>query len=171
LAYTILILPIAASRFSSFAGDDVPFGVTVFTAAVFLLSGIVNVTLFTMTRRVLPPDSFRIPKWKISKPQAIEETNIEAGVDSYYQNSGTYAETVEEKEKGFFSESDIITSEALRIRTDELEVPRIMAPPPPEVAHHRDSDSRVESVYNLYESTSAVPLTPADGETRGGRLA
>jgi hypothetical protein len=35
VAYTILILPIAASRFSSFAGKDVPFEVTVFRRVVF----------------------------------------------------------------------------------------------------------------------------------------
>ncbi|KAJ7497056.1 hypothetical protein FB451DRAFT_964683, partial [Mycena latifolia] len=90
VAYTIIILPIAASRFSSFAGNDVPFEVTIFrrpciSAAVFLLSGIVNVTLFTTTRRVLPPDSFKIPKWSISRPQPLPEYTVEAGPDSYYQ--------------------------------------------------------------------------------------
>ncbi|KAJ7863966.1 hypothetical protein B0H14DRAFT_2736966 [Mycena olivaceomarginata] len=44
VAYTIIILLSLPSRFSSFAGLDVPFEVTIFTAAVFLLSGVVNVT-------------------------------------------------------------------------------------------------------------------------------
>jgi len=158
VAYTIIILPIAASRFSAFAGNDVPFEVTVFSAAVFLLSGIVNVTLFTTTRRILPPDSFKIPKWAISRPQAIPEYTVEAGPDSYYQSSGTYAESYEEKEKeyvGSDTTSSVVPAPApLRIRTSESEVsPTTLA------AHsvsHRESG---ESVYNLY-ATSNIPLTP-----------
>ncbi|KAJ7209625.1 hypothetical protein GGX14DRAFT_452283 [Mycena pura] len=168
VAYTILILPIAASRFSAFGGDDVPFEVTVFSAAVFLLSGIVNVTLFSTTRRLLPPDSFRVPKWKISQPTPIPEL----GVDSYYQNSGIYAESiVDEKEQqqkypyaASVSDTDYSTSEPLSIRTadSDLSPPTVvLAPPPPEVVHHHH-DSRVDSLYSLYESTSPVPLTPAD---------
>ncbi|KAJ7914697.1 hypothetical protein B0H13DRAFT_2189873 [Mycena leptocephala] len=84
VAYTILILPIAASRFSSFAGKDVPFEVTVFSAAVFLLSGVVNVTLFTTTRRILPPDSFKIPTWATSRSSSIPEYTVEAGPNTYY---------------------------------------------------------------------------------------
>jgi len=164
VAYTILILPIAASRFSAFGGDDVPFEVTVFSAAVFLLSGIVNVTLFSTTRRLLPPDSFKVPKWTISQPTPIPEL---AGVDSYYQNSGIYAESIvdeKEQQQKYFSvsDTDYSTSEPLSIRTADLDLspPNVLAPPPPEVNHHRDS--RVDSVYAFYESTSAVPLTPAD---------
>ncbi|KAF7321457.1 Git3 domain-containing protein [Mycena kentingensis (nom. inval.)] len=101
VAYTVLILPIAASRFSDFAGEEVPFGVTVFSAAIFLLSGIVNVTLFTMTRRILPPESFRIPKWKISQPRPIPELSVNSdyGESSYYQSSGSYSPSIEDKEK------------------------------------------------------------------------
>ena len=54
IAYTVLVLPIAASRFSTFSGDPVPFSVTIFTAAVFMLSGFVNAVLFCLTRNVLP---------------------------------------------------------------------------------------------------------------------
>jgi len=160
IAYTILILPIAASRFSSFAGDDVPFGVTVFSAAIFLLSGIVNVTLFTMTRRILPPESFKIPKWSISRPKPITELTLEPGTDSYYQSSGSYAQSIEEKEKGFLPFESL--PPALTIRTAGAEGPTIHLQPPP-AGNHRDSESRVESVYNMYaEPTSAIPLTPAD---------
>ncbi|KAJ7072550.1 hypothetical protein C8F01DRAFT_1243594 [Mycena amicta] len=160
IAYTILILPIAASRFSSFAGDDVPFGVTVFSAAIFLLSGIVNVTLFTMTRRILPPESFKIPKWSISQPKPITELTLEPGTDSYYQSSGSYAQSIEEKEKGFLPFESL--PPALTIRTAGAEGPTIHLQPPP-AGNHRDSESRVESVYNMYaEPTSAIPLTPAD---------
>ncbi|KAF8185602.1 hypothetical protein K438DRAFT_2155481 [Mycena galopus ATCC 62051] len=71
VAYTILILPIAAARFSSFAGQDVPFEVTIFTDAVFLLSGVVNVAVFTITRRILPPDSFKVLTWTMSRTQSM----------------------------------------------------------------------------------------------------
>jgi len=158
VAYTIIILPIAASRFSAFAGNDVPFEVTIFSAAVFLLSGIVNVTLFTTTRRILPPDSFKIPKWTISRPQPIPDYTVEAGPDSYYQPSGTYAESHEEKEKEYSSDVESAPAPApLRIRTTESEVsPTTLAAPS---ISHRGSG---ESVYNLYESTSNIPLTPPD---------
>ncbi|KAF7333105.1 Git3 domain-containing protein [Mycena venus] len=79
VAYTIIILPIAAARFSSFAGHDVPFELWLISDTVFLLSGVVNVTVFTMTRRILPPDSFKIPKWSISHSESIPEYTIEAG--------------------------------------------------------------------------------------------
>lgn len=63
IAYSIIILPIAAARFSEWSGHNVPFGVTIFSDVVFLLSGFVNVTLFTTTRRLLPAQSV-IPHWK-----------------------------------------------------------------------------------------------------------
>ncbi|KAJ7124978.1 hypothetical protein C8R44DRAFT_781958 [Mycena epipterygia] len=156
VSYTILILPIAASRFSAFRGHDVPFAVTIFSAAVFLLSGLVNVTLFTTTRRVLPLDSIKIPKWAISKPQPLPEYTVEAGPDSYYQSSGTYAESLdEEKDKEYASEATD-TVPPLRIRTGEFETTLTM---PARSASNRDSG---ESVYNLYETTTTIPLTPAD---------
>ena len=54
IAYTVLVLPIAAARFSTFTGASVPFSVTIFTAAVFMLTGFVNAVLFGLTRNVLP---------------------------------------------------------------------------------------------------------------------
>lgn len=155
VAYTIIILPIAASRFSAFAGNDVPFEATTFSAAVFLLSGIVNVTLFTTTRRILPVDSIKIPKWSISRPQPLPEYTVEAGPDSYYQSSGTYAESYEEKDKEYTLDAPPAAPAPLHIRTAESAVsPTMLAPAS---MSHRDSG---ESVYNLYESN--IPLTPAD---------
>ncbi|KAJ7647564.1 hypothetical protein FB45DRAFT_893781 [Roridomyces roridus] len=103
VAYTIIILPIAAARLSSFAGSDVPFAATIFCDTVYLLSGVVNVTLFTTTRKMLPLDSLRIPKWSISEPRAIPEYG--SHVDSYYRSSGTYAKSDYEKES--VTEEDI----------------------------------------------------------------
>ncbi|KAJ7874758.1 hypothetical protein B0H14DRAFT_90331 [Mycena olivaceomarginata] len=167
VAYTILILPIAASRFSTFSGTSVPFEVTIFSAAVFLLSGVVNVTLFTMTRRILPPDSFKIPKWTISNPQPITEYTIEAGPDSYYQSSGTYAESYEEKEKDYAYDSEPVPaslpSPPLRIRTADS-VPTMLAPP-----HRSQQRGSGESIYNMYEAAnSPIPLTPPDDVARHG---
>ena len=53
-AYTLLVLPIAASRYSAFSGASVPFPVTIITAAVFILHGFVNTVLFCTTRNILP---------------------------------------------------------------------------------------------------------------------
>jgi len=59
IAYTILILPIAACRYAAWAGHEVPFQATIFSDVVFLLSGFVNTVLFVSTRRILP-DDFRV---------------------------------------------------------------------------------------------------------------
>jgi hypothetical protein len=67
IAYTIIILPIAAARFSEWSGHNVPFNVTIFSDVVFLLSGLVNVTLFATTRRLLPAESV-IPHWRKMLP-------------------------------------------------------------------------------------------------------
>ncbi|KAJ6495634.1 hypothetical protein C8R47DRAFT_366042 [Mycena vitilis] len=137
VAYTIIILPIAASRFSSFAGHDVPFEVTMFSDAVFLLSGFVNVTLFTATRRILPPDSFKIPKWAISSPSSpkpIPDYTVETDTDSYYRSSGTYAASYEEREK----EEDRFATKVGHVpRTAESEIS--LAPLP--VAHRASGEN------------------------------
>ncbi|KAJ7734010.1 hypothetical protein DFH07DRAFT_130525 [Mycena maculata] len=96
VAYTIVILPIAAARFSEWAGNDVPFEVTIFSDVVFLLSGVVNVTLFTTTRRILPSGSvklptFRIDKRTISHPQVPAEYRLGSGLSSYDEALGTDA--------------------------------------------------------------------------------
>jgi len=54
LLYTGLILPIAICRFMTWAGHAVSFEFTIFADTVFLLSGFVNVVLFTATRRIIP---------------------------------------------------------------------------------------------------------------------
>jgi len=83
IAYTIVILPIAAARFSYFAGLSVPFPVTIFCDTIYLLSGFVNVVLFSTTRRVLPARS--VLKLVISRPTVQEPDWIDP--DSYYPDS------------------------------------------------------------------------------------
>jgi len=54
VVYTVLVLPMAASRLSTFSGLSVPIPVTMFTAAVFMLHGFFNTVLFCTTRDILP---------------------------------------------------------------------------------------------------------------------
>ena len=54
VAYTIIILPMACARLSSFNGTSVPFPVTIFANGIFLLHGFFNTVLFCTTRNILP---------------------------------------------------------------------------------------------------------------------
>jgi len=51
VGYSFVIIPIAAARFSEWTGHTVPFAVTIFCDCVFLLSGLINVVLFCITRK------------------------------------------------------------------------------------------------------------------------
>ena len=54
IVYTVIILPLASARFSTFNGASVPFFVTISTAALFMLHGFINTVLFCITRNILP---------------------------------------------------------------------------------------------------------------------
>jgi len=54
IVYTVLVLPVAISRLSTFSGRSIPFSVTIFTAAVFMFHGLFNTVLFCTTRAILP---------------------------------------------------------------------------------------------------------------------
>lgn len=54
IAYTVLVLPFCAAAFCNSLDTLVPFPATLSTAAVFVLSGFVNVVLFCTTRGSLP---------------------------------------------------------------------------------------------------------------------
>jgi len=86
VAYTIIILPIATARFTAFSGHEVPFAATIFCDTVFLLSGTVNVILFTSTRRLLPPESI-IPKFAISRPKPVITTSFDNDPEAYYRST------------------------------------------------------------------------------------
>lgn len=103
VAYTIVILPISAARFTAFSGRKVPFEATIFwwvfyrlffakysihvftSATVFLLSGTINVILFTSTRRILPPKSI-LPKFNISRPKPVT-TSFDNDPEAYYRST------------------------------------------------------------------------------------
>ncbi|KAI0766916.1 hypothetical protein BD413DRAFT_568049 [Trametes elegans] len=57
IGYTVLLLPIAICRFSEWSGHPPSATAVIFSDAIFLLSGFVNVVLFLTTRRVLPANS------------------------------------------------------------------------------------------------------------------
>ena len=54
VVYIFLILPVAASRLSTFHDKPVPFAATMLTSAVFMLHGFFNAMLFCTTRSILP---------------------------------------------------------------------------------------------------------------------
>ena len=54
IAYTVLVLPFCTTAFCNSSHTPVPFPATLSTAAVFALSGFVNVVLFCTTRGALP---------------------------------------------------------------------------------------------------------------------
>lgn len=84
VAYVIVILPIATARFCEMRGDvNVPFAATIFCDTVYLLSGLVNVTLFVTTRRVLPPQSIIPRGLVISRPKLVQSTQSDP--EDYYQ--------------------------------------------------------------------------------------
>lgn len=85
VAYTIVILPIATARFCEMRGNrNVPFAATIFCDTVYLLSGLVNVTLFVTTRRVLPPQSIIPRRLVISRPKLIQSTQNDP--EDYYRS-------------------------------------------------------------------------------------
>ncbi|KDQ17845.1 hypothetical protein BOTBODRAFT_52696 [Botryobasidium botryosum FD-172 SS1] len=59
LAYTITIIPMSISRFLAFYGHTVPFQATVLGAFLLASSGVINVTLYTITRPRLHPAQAR----------------------------------------------------------------------------------------------------------------
>ncbi|KAJ7594675.1 hypothetical protein C8J56DRAFT_821572 [Mycena floridula] len=104
IGYVILLLPIAITRFATWAGHEIPFEWTIFSAAVFLCSGFINVTLFLSTRPVLPPKSMRI--FKISRPTSVilPTSPKEEGPGEYYSSVhdpyyGGYAKQKEEQKQ------------------------------------------------------------------------
>ncbi|KAH9852137.1 hypothetical protein C2E23DRAFT_827684 [Lenzites betulinus] len=97
LAYTILLLPIAVTRFVEWTGHEVPFTVTILCDSIFLLSGTVNVVLFLTTRRVLPVNSVI--------PRAISQRFSRGSTrDSKYSTNST-STTFTDIEKVVYAES------------------------------------------------------------------
>jgi len=83
MAYVILIFPMSVVRFVEWGGHNVPFAATIFTDSIFLLIGVVNVTLFLTTRPVLPPKTM----WSISAPTLVKTEEHEVPRNSRYRSA------------------------------------------------------------------------------------
>jgi len=55
LVYIVAVLPLSIARYSTFAHHHVPYGVIIFVDIIYLLSGLFNVLLFSITRPYLLP--------------------------------------------------------------------------------------------------------------------
>lgn len=81
-AYIIVILPIAACRYASWAGNTVPFQVLIFADVIFLLQGFINAVLFICTRNVIPADHrniFRVDRDDEDKDADPETVHLRGG--------------------------------------------------------------------------------------------
>ncbi|KAH9012904.1 hypothetical protein EDB85DRAFT_1900043 [Lactarius pseudohatsudake] len=165
IAYTILILPIACCRFFAWTGHEVPFGVTIFSDFIYLMSGLVHVVLFASTRRILPPRSM-IPKFLISNPQALlTSTALPDGeFDSYYDDATSerswYAT---EKKSGRVIEAPDTRNpfaDPVLPPIDEAVIRRVRSPDPSERSSSRGSPRSLSPVPGNYNAgPRAVPLS------------
>ncbi|KAH8984511.1 hypothetical protein EDB92DRAFT_1819049 [Lactarius akahatsu] len=165
IAYTILILPIACCRFFAWTGHEVPFGVTIFSDFIYLMSGLVHVILFASTRRILPPRSM-IPKFLISNPQALlTSTALPDGeFDSYYDDATSerswYAT---EKKSGRVIEAPDTRNpfaDPVLPPIDEAVIRRVRSPDSSEHSSSRGSPRSLSPVPGNYNAgPRAVPLS------------
>jgi hypothetical protein len=98
-----------------------------------------------MTRRILPPNSFKIPSWSTSHPQPFEESTSEAGSMAHSGDSRSYPESYEAK--GPLYASDIISGS----RTD------------------LDGPINPDTAYDVSEANSAIRWTPVTISNTIGR--
>ncbi|KAG9050692.1 hypothetical protein FS837_003030 [Tulasnella sp. UAMH 9824] len=111
--YTAIVLPVAVCRWIEFGGGDVPLAATFATDGIFLLSGAINVALFSTTRQITSaPDSLpthvetkNISKLVISAPQlpprchASLEKVLQRQPDSPSTEEGGFSAAQEKKIK------------------------------------------------------------------------
>jgi len=152
IAYTVLILPIAAARFTSWSGREVPFEATIFCDTIFLLMGAVNVVLFTTTRRVLPPQTV-LPNLALFRSRSTVSTkstssvgssmgSVDLAVDPFYASPPMSVQAFSEEKS-----SDLQPQRATYMpgpivdpRTREL-IPVRTLPPVPYRPPRRDGDN------------------------------
>ena len=97
IAYIILVVPLAATRFSGFSDTSVPFPVIIFSASLFVLTGFINAVLFCITHNILaggrrqrasismpwdhvPSDAYS-PSWRDSKTRYTKSTSKKGAVE------------------------------------------------------------------------------------------
>lgn len=92
ISFTVLLLPVAIARISSFAGHRVPFAVIVFTDIVFNLTGLVNVILLLTTRRFYP--DMDLPEFNTQRNPNHQFLIMESGgVEPFTLNRSVSAES------------------------------------------------------------------------------
>jgi hypothetical protein len=111
------------------------------SAAVFLLSGLVNVVLFTTTRRILPAESMRIGSWSISRPRDIPPDADDNGIDPYYRTPQT-------KHSRNVSNASSEGSTVVGSDDDHSTTTKQRKARPADIIIRRDS---IESMYSVYD--------------------
>jgi len=92
VSFTILLLPVAIARITSFAGPKVPFGVIIFTDSLFNLIGLLNVLLLLSTRRFYP--DMDLPEFNTPRNTAHQFFLMESGgVSPFTLNRSVSAES------------------------------------------------------------------------------
>jgi len=81
--FTIVVLPIAVTRFVDWSGKPVPVEATIFAASVFSLAGVFDLILFLTTRSLLPEEGFFQGARIAPRPKAYKKTLSEDGVQPY----------------------------------------------------------------------------------------
>ena len=169
IAYTILVLPFAIARYSSFSGGSVPFSVTTFTAAIFVLGGFVNAVLFCITRNVLTE------RWKrrLSIGTTLDSGQGDASLRSRTSSARPQVEYSVKKVVGtamdlgvidIHSEKDVEIQYENRDRSPSTL--RFSPPTPPLRAHGGRQRADSESYHSRHLSFS--PLRNATLSIRGG---
>ncbi|KAJ6599981.1 hypothetical protein DFH09DRAFT_1129166 [Mycena vulgaris] len=82
IVYTIIIVPITIARLSAFAGVSVPFGATIFTDAIFNLTGFANVLLLLATH-CLFPDAAALPSFATARKDARKSLLKAGGITPF----------------------------------------------------------------------------------------
>jgi len=92
ISFTILLLPVAIARITSFAGHRVPFAVTIFADSLFNLTGLLNVILLVTTRRFYP--DMDLPEFNTPRNTAHQFLLMEnGGVSPFTLNRSVSAES------------------------------------------------------------------------------
>jgi len=86
VAYSLILVPVALARFSTFTGHHVPFWATIFTDTIFNLTGLVNASLLIYTRSVLP-DTATLPHFTTPRPRPRSDSS---SVFSFVSSSAYY---------------------------------------------------------------------------------
>jgi hypothetical protein len=151
VAYAVLILPIAITRFIVWSGKTVPFELTIFSSSVYVLSGFTNVFIFTTTRRILPISSMRIGNWYLvpsSRPSPDGDETDDFAVIKHSSEDG--AEKGVSRVVTFAAEPTTIRTPPGRKQSQRRPAELNLAP--------RDRDS-FASMYSDREGVYVPPLS------------